>query len=81
MTFDDILGDIEGTEIISKGRGVDARRYLNRRYGQGQWRKLKGFATVQFDDGSVWYSEVHWYEAHGVGRVDPKDKRRIRRIR
>lgn len=80
MTFDDILGDIEEVEIIAKGRGVDVRRRLNHRYGRGQWRKLKGFATVQFADGSVWYTEVHWYEAHGIGRVDPKEKHRIRRI-
>lgn len=81
MTFDDILGPISEIEIIARGLGVDVRRQLNRRYGDGRWRKLKGFAAVQYPDGSVWWVEIHWYEASGIGRRDPKDKHKIRRIR
>ena len=81
MTFDDILGSITGVEIIGRGLGVHVRHYLNQHHGQGRWRKLKGFASVQYPDGSVWWVEIHWYEASGIGRRDPKDKRKIRRIK
>lgn len=79
MTFDDILGEINDIKSLQRVV-VDVRQRLNRQYGQGHWRKLKGFADVQYPDGSVWYTEVHWYETHGIGHLEPKDKRRIRRI-
>jgi hypothetical protein len=37
--------------------------------------QLKGMATVRLPDGSVVRAEVHWYEAHGVGRRELKVKR------
>jgi hypothetical protein len=80
MTFDDIVGEIIGIKLIARGLGVDARRALNRKYGHGNWRKLKGLAEVNYPDGSIWLVEVHWYQAHGIGRRDPKDKRKIRRL-
>ncbi|MCE7982121.1 MAG: hypothetical protein DYG89_13075 [Caldilinea sp. CFX5] len=80
MTFDDIIGEISDIEIIARGLGVDARQMLNRRYGRGDWRKLKGLAEVKYHDGSIWLVEVHWYQAHGIGRRDPKDKHKIRRL-
>jgi hypothetical protein len=44
-------------------------------YGSGRWRKLKGFARVRFpDDGEEFEAELHWYEAHGIGRVEMKIK-------
>jgi hypothetical protein len=43
--------------------------------GRGRWRKLKGRALVELPDGSVVWAELHWYEAHGVGRVDMRVKR------
>lgn len=81
MTFDDIIGEITQVEIIARGVGVDARQALNRRYGHGNWRKLKGVAQVKYPDDSIWLVEVHWYAAHGIGRCDPKDKRKIKRLR
>lgn len=38
------------------------------RYGGTRWRKLKGDATVRLVNGSVRRAEMHWYEAHGVGK-------------
>jgi hypothetical protein len=32
-------------------------------------------ATVELEDGAVRVAEVHWYEAHGIGRRDFKLKR------
>jgi hypothetical protein len=38
-------------------------------------RKLKGVATAQLADGRTVKAEVHWYEAHGIGRREFKIKR------
>ena len=40
----DILGGISDIETIVAGRGVYIRRYLERTYGKGRWRKMKGMA-------------------------------------
>ena len=69
-----IVGEIEGIEPIAVGRGVRDRRRLNKLYGKGRWRKLRGFATVRLPDGTLQEAEVHWYEAHGIGRRDMKLK-------
>ena len=47
-------------------------------YGKGRWRKMKGIATVQLADGTICEAEIHWFEAHGIGRKDFKIKRVIR---
>lgn len=78
MTEFDILSEIRYTEIIASGRGVHIRRHLKRVYGTGRWRKMKGVATVRLADGTVCEAEIHWFEAHGVGRKDFKIKRVIR---
>jgi len=75
----EIISEISDVEIIARGRGVRTRSYLNRTYGRGQWRKLKGIALVELDNGEIWLAEVHWYEAHGIGRKDFKIKRKIKR--
>jgi len=70
-----ILGEIKNIGTIATGRGVYIRRYLERTYGKGRWRKMKGTATVELADGAVCEAEIHWFEAHGVGRKDFKIKR------
>ena len=77
MEFE-ILGEIRDIETIATGRGVYIRLYLDRTYGKGRWRKRKGRATVQLADGTVGEAEIHWFEAHGVGRKDFKIKRILR---
>ncbi len=37
--------------------------------------KRKGIARVRLADGAEHRAEVHWYEAHGVGRKEMKVKR------
>jgi len=78
MTEFEILGEIKDIETIATGRGVYIRRYLERVYGKGRWRKKKGRATVKMGDGTICDAEIHWFEAHGVGRKDFKIKRVIR---
>jgi len=73
-----ILSEIRNIETIASGRGVYIRRYLERTYGRGRWRKMKGIATVELADGTICEAEIHWYEAHGIGRKDFKIKRIIR---
>ena len=70
-----ILGKITDPEIISSGVSLRVRRRLRKLYGQGRWRKLKGVARVRLPDGYVMLAEIHWYEAHGVGRREFKIKR------
>ena len=69
-----ILGPITDAEVIAEGRGIRIRKHLVRKYGDGNWRKMKGIAFVETrsDKG---YAEVHWYECHGRGRFDYKFKR------
>ena len=73
----EILSEIRDITTIATGRGVYIRRYLERTYGKGRWRKLKGIATVQLSDGTVCESEIHWFEALEIGRKDFKIKRVI----
>ncbi len=70
-----IIGEIESIETIASGSSVRLRPLLAKVYGPGRWRKLKGVATVRLPDGFVGRAEVHWYEAHGRGRIDVKIKR------
>ena len=72
-----ILDKITDRETIATGRGVYIRRYLDRTYGKGHWRKMKGNASVQLSDGTFCKAEIHWFEAHGIGRRDFKIKRVI----
>ncbi len=72
-----ILGKIRDSETIATGRGVYIRRYLERAYGKGHWRKMKGTASIELEDGTFCEAEIHWFEAHGIGRRDFKIKRVI----
>ncbi|MDE2831880.1 MAG: hypothetical protein OXN20_17345 [Gemmatimonadota bacterium] len=71
----EILGEIRHIETIATGRGVYIRHHLNRTYGRGRWRKLKGIASVRFANGIIGMAEIHWFEAHGIGRRDFKIKK------
>ena len=73
----EILGEIGDVEVIATGRSVRIRHYLERTYGPGRWRKMEGKATVRLTDGTICKAEIHWFEAHGVGREDFKVKRVI----
>ena len=73
MDFE-VVGQITDIFPIAVGRGVDNRKRLNKLYGVGRWRKLKGIATVRLPDDTIHKAEVHWYEAHGIGRRELKLK-------
>jgi hypothetical protein len=65
-------------ETIASGKGVRDRYRLTRQYGGGKWRKMKGIATVELSDGTICEAELHWYEAHGVGKKELKFKKPVR---
>jgi hypothetical protein len=64
----EIIGDITNIEIIAVGNKIRILPLLRKRYGSGRWRKLKGVASVRLFDGSVRVAELHWFEAHGIGK-------------
>jgi hypothetical protein len=69
-----IVGNIRETEPIATGTGVRDLARLTRQYGRGKGRKLKGFASVRLLDARVHTAEIHWYEAHGIGKKEFKLK-------
>jgi hypothetical protein len=71
----EIIGDIEEIETIATGGKIRDIMRIQRQYGPGKWRKLKGLAKVRFPSGKVGRVELHWYEAHGIGKKKMKIKR------
>lgn len=74
MEFE-IIGSIRDQEVIASGHGIHILRRLIRLYGRGNWRKMKGIALVRLDDGTITQAEIHWFEAHGIGKRRMKIKR------
>ena len=73
MKFE-IVGEITHVETIAQGNGIRDLALLKNQHGLGNWRKKKGIASVRLPNGDVVTAEVHWYEAHGIGKVKFKIK-------
>jgi hypothetical protein len=71
----DVLGEIHDVETIAANLSIREKDRLTAQYGGRRWRKLKGIALVRFPNGLVRHAELHWYEAHGIGRRKMKVKR------
>ncbi len=71
----EVLDEIRDIETMAVGRSVHIRRYLERTYEKGHWRKRKDNATVGLADKTVREAEIHWFEAQGIARKDFKIKR------
>ena len=71
----EIIGEIEEIETIAVGGRIRDIMRLRKQYGLGRWRKLKGVAKVRLQNGNIRKAELHWYEAHGIGRKKIKIKR------
>lgn len=74
MSFE-ILGGIRNVALIASGKSIREYRRLCKIYGRGRWRKLKGNAEIRLSDGTIHLAELHWYEAHGIGKKEFKIKR------
>ena len=71
----EIVGSIRRIQEIARGEGIRDLVFIEERFGAGNWRKLKGLATVRIEDGTMHQVEVHWYEADGIGMRWVKIKR------
>ena len=71
----EIIGEITDIETIAIGSKIREIARLRRQFGKGRWRKLKGVATVRLKNGRIRKVELHWYEAHGIGKRKLKIKR------
>jgi hypothetical protein len=74
MDFE-LLGDLENVETIATGGSIRELPRLRRLYGKGRWRKMKGVARIRLKDGRIRLAELHWYEAHGIGKKEFKRKK------
>jgi hypothetical protein len=70
----EIIGNIINIETIAIGSSIREVERLRKTYGSGRWRKLKGNGTIRLDDGTICEAELHWYEAHGIGKKEIKIK-------
>jgi hypothetical protein len=71
----EIISEIENIEIIAVGGNIRDVMRLRKQYGIGRWRKLKGIATIRLKNDRIRKAELHWYEAHGIGRKKIKIKK------
>jgi hypothetical protein len=71
----EIISEITDIETIAVGSRIRDIARLRRQYGTGRWRKMKGAALVRLASGRIRLAELHWYEAHGIGRKELKRKR------
>lgn len=70
----EIVSEISDVETIATGPGVRDRARLRKHYGRARWRKVKGIAKVRLPSGRIRMAEIHWYEAHGIGKKEFKLK-------
>lgn len=71
----EILGEIWEAEPIAVGKAIRDLSRLRKTYGPGRWRKVKGIARLRLQSGRIRLAELHWYEAHGIGKKEIKRKR------
>ena len=71
----EIISEISDIEPIAAGSSIRDRARLRKQYGPGRWRKLKGIAMIRLASGRIREAELHWYEAHGIGKKEIKRKR------
>jgi hypothetical protein len=71
MDFE-LVGDLTDVETIGTGKGVREQPRLRRLCAAGG--RMKGVA-LRLKDGRIRRAELHWYEAHGIGKKELKRKR------
>jgi hypothetical protein len=71
----EIIGEIEEIETMAIGGRIRDIMRIQKQFGRGRWRKLKGVAQVKLQSGHIRKAELHWYEAHGIGKKKMKIKK------
>jgi hypothetical protein len=74
MASFEIINGITEIEVIAIGNSIRDLARLKKQYGEGRWRKMKGIAFIRLTNGRLRKAEIHWYEAHGIGRKEFKRK-------
>jgi hypothetical protein len=64
----EIIGKISQIQTIAANQNIRILGLLQKRFGKARWRKLKGVANVRLRDGRIRLAEIHWFEAHGIGK-------------
>jgi hypothetical protein len=70
-----VIGPFSKVEVIARGREIRNLKRLRRLYGGRNWKKMKGMARIRLENGRTHLAELHWYEAHGLGKKEIKRKR------
>ena len=71
----EIVSEISEIQTVAVGSKIYEIERLRKQFGHGRWRKLKGIALVKLPSGRIRRVELHWYEAHGIGKRKMKIKR------
>lgn len=74
MNFE-IIEKIDEIDTIAIEKSIREIARLRKAYGSSRWKKLKGIATIRLSNGIICKAELHWYEAHGIGKKEIKIKR------
>jgi hypothetical protein len=80
LTRFEIIGQIGNIETIAVNKQIRELRNLRKLFGSGRWKKLKGVGVARFHNGITFRVELHWYEAHGIGKRKMKIKRLIQQL-
>ena len=64
----EIIGEIENIETVAVGGRIRDIMRLRKQFGPGRSRKLKAVARVRLLSGRICKAEIHWYEAHSIGK-------------
>ena len=75
IQFSRIVSPITVIENIAVSHSIRELKRLRRIYGGRRWRKIRGSAYVELVTGEIRLAELHWYEAHGIGKKQIKLKR------
>ncbi len=75
-----IVGTISKIETIAVENKIRQIKRLRKFYGKGRWKKMKGFAKLRLFTGEIVEAELHWYEAHGIGKEELKIKRIVKKL-
>jgi hypothetical protein len=73
----ELVGELHDVETIAVGPSIRELPRLRRLYGKARWRKMKGVARIRLRDGRLRLAELHWYQAHGIGKKEFKRKRYV----
>jgi len=71
----EIVSEISEIKTIAAEASIRDIARLRKVYGEGRWRKLKGIDMIRLRTGRLRRAELHWCEAHGIGRKEIKRKR------